>query len=245
MQWSYWFRRRLKLTYLKTNEITNLQTSTVLQNAPLYPLFFQPPSIVLMVLLTFDLKRLIIATNTSIAAFHAFVINDNCFLTAKVELKILVPTLTVRRGIAAFSRTFVAEYLSFIFEWGDRVDVENAIIRGELFRKASPCCKRHRTTIMLPDLILKRVQEPPDFLGSYFRITITLSTTKGLTLKRAVWQQPDFVMWRELSISCCIVHKNRKNAIIMSQCLQDSLESHWLFPIFFSPNEGSPNKQQK
>ena len=92
----------------------NLQTSTVLKKAPLYPLLLQPPSIVLTALLSFDLKRLMRATNSRIIALDAVVTKDNCFLMPKVEPIILVPIFTLRIGIAAFSLTL--ESVAFPFK---------------------------------------------------------------------------------------------------------------------------------
>lgn len=71
---------------------------------------------VLIVLLTFDLKRVTKATKTRIAAFHAVVTKDNCFLIANVEANNFVPTLIVRRGIAAF--IFMPVTKNFLFTLG-------------------------------------------------------------------------------------------------------------------------------
>lgn len=110
----------------------NLQTSTVLKKAPLYPLLLQPPSIVLTALLSFDLKRLMRATNSRIIALDAVVTKDNCFLMPKVEPIILVPIFTLRIGIAAFISRLEGEPFLVMDEATDSEDERNVLIGVEL-----------------------------------------------------------------------------------------------------------------
>jgi type III secretory pathway component EscR len=65
-------------------------------------------------------------------ALHAFLATDNCFLNENDELTILVPKLTVRRGIAAFNLTIAREDFSFPFVIVDLLVFESVFVRGEL-----------------------------------------------------------------------------------------------------------------
>ena len=132
----------------------NLQTSTVLKKAPLYPLLLHPPSIVLTALLTFDLKRLMRATNKRITALDAVVTKDNCFLTPKVELIILVPIFTPRIGTAALISRLEGEPFLVVEETADSEDERSVFVGVEQGLKASPCCNRRNPTITKPTIIL-------------------------------------------------------------------------------------------
>lgn len=82
--------------------------------------------------LILDLNRLITAKKTTIMAFHAFLATNNCLLNENDELTILVPKLTVRRGIAAFILTFVREDFSFPFVTVDLLVFDSVLMCGEL-----------------------------------------------------------------------------------------------------------------